>query len=371
MGILGTLAFKLLKPKLKKFYTEVYDIAKKDPELQKALEEYSSKFFKLRVDLIKESFCKRHPEDIRCKGSDYQETLDRIAYYRKILVKDAKAIGLPFHESIETGELLDKFLLFEESIKNLDNIGVIGLDVLIEEFQKQNKDSEIIFDKQYLKNYKSDKSNLKENQLNIELAIDIINNRLQWDNVILFLAPYFIFTKNRLYIIKSGLKGLKDEVILNYFKNFESIKFDKFKKKDKAYSFSKELFLACSAIGLIFGWIGWGLYSSFYGLLIGALIGTLLGFNFDRQGKFNYKETGKKTYKSFFLKNSSYTNSAIDLFNKLSPDLIKILEINKEESIKALEEKKKDHDGDGDIDSDDYFTARDKNIKKSMGKKLN
>ena len=32
-------------------------------------------------------------------------------------------------------------------------------------------------------------------------------------------------------------------------------------------------------------------------------------------------------------------------------------------------EKKKDHDGDGDIDSDDYLAARDKAIKKAMGKK--
>ena len=36
----------------------------------------------------------------------------------------------------------------------------------------------------------------------------------------------------------------------------------------------------------------------------------------------------------------------------------------------ALEEKKKDHDGDGDIDSDDYLAARDKAIKKAMGKKV-
>ena len=32
-------------------------------------------------------------------------------------------------------------------------------------------------------------------------------------------------------------------------------------------------------------------------------------------------------------------------------------------------EEKKDHDGDGDIDSDDYLAARDKAIKKAMGKK--
>ena len=49
----------------------------------------------------------------------------------------------------------------------------------------------------------------------------------------------------------------------------------------------------------------------------------------------------------------------------------------REEAIKAsqeaagieVDEAKKDHDGDGDIDSDDYLAARDKAIKKAMGKK--
>lgn len=35
------------------------------------------------------------------------------------------------------------------------------------------------------------------------------------------------------------------------------------------------------------------------------------------------------------------------------------------------EGKKKDHDGDGDIDGDDYMAAKDKAIKKAMGKKMN
>ena len=38
--------------------------------------------------------------------------------------------------------------------------------------------------------------------------------------------------------------------------------------------------------------------------------------------------------------------------------------------VDKVDEKKKDHDGDGDIDSDDYLIARDKAIKKAMGKKV-
>ena len=41
---------------------------------------------------------------------------------------------------------------------------------------------------------------------------------------------------------------------------------------------------------------------------------------------------------------------------------------NEEESIPYEEGKGKDHDGDGDIDSDDYMAAKDKAIKKAMGK---
>ena len=42
----------------------------------------------------------------------------------------------------------------------------------------------------------------------------------------------------------------------------------------------------------------------------------------------------------------------------------------KDDDVVNIGEKKKDHDGDGDIDSDDYLMARDKAIKKAMGKKV-
>ena len=40
------------------------------------------------------------------------------------------------------------------------------------------------------------------------------------------------------------------------------------------------------------------------------------------------------------------------------------------DDAEEISEKKKDHDGDGDIDSDDYMIARDKAIKKAKGKKV-
>ncbi len=43
--------------------------------------------------------------------------------------------------------------------------------------------------------------------------------------------------------------------------------------------------------------------------------------------------------------------------------------IESSQEAAGIQEKKKDHDGDGDVDSDDYLAARDKAIKKAMGKK--
>ena len=45
------------------------------------------------------------------------------------------------------------------------------------------------------------------------------------------------------------------------------------------------------------------------------------------------------------------------------------LAIQNSQEAAGIQEKKQDHDGDGDIDSDDYLAARDKAIKKAMGKK--
>ena len=53
-------------------------------------------------------------------------------------------------------------------------------------------------------------------------------------------------------------------------------------------------------------------------------------------------------------------------FAKRYPELIKINSGNT-----VAEKKGKDHDGDGDIDGDDYMAAKDKAIKKAMGKEVN
>ena len=48
----------------------------------------------------------------------------------------------------------------------------------------------------------------------------------------------------------------------------------------------------------------------------------------------------------------------------------KVPDTVEDDDVVNIGEKKKDHDGDGDIDSDDYLIARDKAIKKAMGKKV-
>ena len=59
-----------------------------------------------------------------------------------------------------------------------------------------------------------------------------------------------------------------------------------------------------------------------------------------------------------------------DVYNAIHHSLQIMGMYNMDES-KEISEKKKDHDGDGDIDSDDYMIARDKAIKKAKGEKVN
>ena len=98
--------------------------------------------------------------------------------------------------------------------------------------------------------------------------------------------------------------------------------------------------------------------------MIGAFVGFLTGFNPDQDAKLSYKEIGKKitsitVYQQlnsgrfrfqpktgkFAAETTELTNSAIDLFNNLKPDLKEFLEIYKKEHAKIapklLEEIKK------------------------------
>lgn len=57
-----------------------------------------------------------------------------------------------------------------------------------------------------------------------------------------------------------------------------------------------------------------------------------------------------------------------EIAKKNMDDYKRLNELVKAALMGPINEKKKDHDGDGDIDSDDYMIARDKAIKKAMGK---
>ena len=365
MGILEEIAKIAMAPKLKKKFEKAAEIVKDDPELLQALKDLEG--YKGRLEEIQYTLLERNKDHPKYDPVEQAKRRQRIESRKYAEEKEKEDLF----------DLLEKFNFFcnksywfNQDIKDLKRIvtylekvgplEIDGLDKFFEEFIKKNNDSNLLIKPTSLKNYKSDKGNLKEDPLNIKLAIDKINNKIQWDNVIIFIAPNFIFTKNSLHVLPNdSWRSDLDNPTLN-FSNLESIRFDKFKKnggKDKAYEFKKGLFLSSCVIWFIIGWIGYGISATAFNfLLIGVFIGFLTGFNPDQDAKLYYKEIGKKNYKHFRItmglktgkfatEKTELTNSAIDLFNNLKADLKEFLEIYKKEHIKIapklLEEIKK------------------------------
>ena len=82
--------------------------------------------------------------------------------------------------------------------------------------------------------------------------------------------------------------------------------------------------------------------------------------------KSKYPEVSNKDIKDFIKMHFADIQAGADPMEEFK----EFLSVNPE--ILNVDEKKgKDHDGDGDIDSDDYMAAKDKAIKKAMGKKVN
>ena len=84
-----------------------------------------------------------------------------------------------------------------------------------------------------------------------------------------------------------------------------------------------------------------------------------------------FEKVGKpgRTINSFAM--SMIKETGQEIAKKNMDDYKRLNELVKAALMGPINEKKKDHDGDGDIDSDDYMIARDKAIKKAKDKKVN
>ena len=88
---------------------------------------------------------------------------------------------------------------------------------------------------------------------------------------------------------------------------------------------------------------------------LAAMSGEVIRQMMAEAGEFKADDAGSQYHSSLYAENEVQEDEGENISYK--------------DTDVALEEKKKDHDGDGDIDSDDYLAARDKAIKKAMGKK--
>ena len=88
---------------------------------------------------------------------------------------------------------------------------------------------------------------------------------------------------------------------------------------------------------------------------LAAMSGEVIRQMMAEAGEFKADEAGSQYHNSLYAENEVKEDEGTNVSYK--------------DTDVALDERKKDHDGDGDIDSDDYLAARDKAIKRSMAKK--
>tara|TARA_Y100000592_G_scaffold100838_1_gene183193 strand:- start:3742 stop:5154 length:1413 start_codon:yes stop_codon:yes gene_type:complete len=88
---------------------------------------------------------------------------------------------------------------------------------------------------------------------------------------------------------------------------------------------------------------------------LAAMSGEVIRQMMAEAGEYKADEAGSQYHSSLYSENEIKEDEGTNVSYK--------------DTDVALDERKKDHDGDGDIDSDDYLAARDKAIKRSMAKK--
>ena len=176
MGILEEIAKIAMAPKLKKKFEKAAEIVKDDPELLQALKDLEG--YKGRLEEIQYTLLERNKDHPKYDPVEQAKRRQRIESRKYAEEKEKEDLF----------DLLEKFNFFcnksywfNQDIKDLKRIvtylekvgplEIDGLDKFFEEFIKKNNDSNLLIKPTSLKNYKSDRVNLKEDPLKIKFQI--------------------------------------------------------------------------------------------------------------------------------------------------------------------------------------------------------
>ena len=315
MGILGTIAKLIMAPKLKKSFEKAWEIAKDDPELIKALTDlkgYHERLDELQYSML-ERLGKDHPKYDPVEQAKRRERIES-RKQAEISKKEDLFVLAEYHNFY-----CDKSYWLNQDLKDLvriitylEKVGPLkidGLNEFFEEFIKKNNDENTIISLDDLMTHKDIKKSFFKalfSDLDYKLsAKNFIKENLKFENVLMFLFPYFIFTNKKFYTFSHSGISLKWRE-LDYFEFIGSISF----RKD---NFLKEEVKRAEK-------------DSFW---------TTQYIEFNNNLKKN----------KWILSSSSEANPSLNLFEKLQLDLKEFLEIYKKEHIKIapklLEEIKK------------------------------
>ena len=179
------------------------------------------------------------------------------------------------------------------------------------------------------------------------------------DEILMYIDPYFIFTKRKIYFLiyegydesaEKSVKSLKsggygrwiskvNKTGISYHE-ISSINFQRWKKKDKIYDFGLGVFSSILCAALCSSFIITEITSNTNIIWLGALFGLLVGIQKDKPAMIFTKKSATKN-ESHTLDQFSHSNLSFNLFEKFRSEfLIFFNEYQKEEKARIINEQK-------------------------------
>ena len=166
------------------------------------------------------------------------------------------------------------------------------------------------------------------------------------DEILMYIDPYFIFTKHKIYfLIYEGNDESAEKIVKSLksgisYREISSINFQRWKKKDKIYDFGLGVFFSILCAALCYSFIITELTSNTNIIWWGALFGLLAGIQKDKPAMIFTKKSATKN-ESHTLDQFSHSNLSFNLFEKFRSEfLIFFNEYQKEENDRIINEQK-------------------------------